>query len=102
MKIENPYQRFAVQNTEQVKQAQGEIQKSNRQALEGASNRGDRVELSQTAREMKKIESVLRTTPDVRAEKIKAIKEQIEAGTYEVDSKKIANAMLADMIKDLS
>ena len=102
MKVENPYQRFAIQNTEQVKQAQGEVQKSGKQAPEAAPSRGDRVELSQTAREMKKIESVLKTTPDVRAEKVQAIKEQIEAGTYQVDSKKVANAMLADMIKDLT
>ncbi|NPB10049.1 MAG: flagellar biosynthesis anti-sigma factor FlgM [Thermodesulfobacteria bacterium] len=101
MKVENLYQRFAVQNTEQVKQSQNETAKSGAQVQERAQNR-DRVELSSTAREMKKIESVLETTPDVRADKVKAIKEQIEAGTYKVDSKKVANAMLADLLKDLA
>ncbi len=102
MKIENLYQRFAVQNTEQVKQAQTETSRANNQAQERVQNRGDRVELSSTAREMKKVESVLNSTPDVRAEKVKALKEQIEAGTYQVDSKKVANAMLADLLKDLA
>jgi len=102
MKIENLYQRFAVQNTEQVKQAQTETSRANNQAQERVQNRGDRVELSSTAREMKKVESVLNSTPDIRAEKVKALKEQIEAGTYQVDSKKVANAMLADLLKDLA
>ncbi len=102
MKIENLYQRFAVQNTEQVKQAQNEVSRAGKQGPEQTRSRGDRVELSSTAREMKQIESVLESTPDVRADKVKAIKEQIEAGTYQVDSKKVANAMLADLLKDLA
>ncbi len=102
MKIENLYQRFAVQNTEQVKQAQNEVSRAGKQVPEQTRSRGDRVELSSTAREMKQIESVLKSTPDVRADKVKAIKEQIEAGTYQVDSKKVANAMLADLLKDLA
>ncbi|WP_022852704.1 flagellar biosynthesis anti-sigma factor FlgM [Thermodesulfatator atlanticus] len=99
MKIENLYQKFNVQ-TEQVKQAQGEIQKA---AVENKKPpvQQDRVELSQTAKDIQKVEKALKATPDVRTEKIRAIKEQIEAGTYQVDSKKIANAMLTDLIKDM-
>ncbi len=101
MKIENLYQKF-IQNPEQVKQAQGEVQKQQEASKETQVFRGDRVELSQTAKDIKKIESVLKTTPDVRADKVRAIKEQIEAGTYQVDSKKIANSMLADLLKDIA
>ncbi len=101
MKIENLYQKFNIQNSEQIKQTQSETQKT-AENQQQTSLREDRVELSQTAKDIKKIESVLKTTPDVRTEKVKAIKEQIEAGTYQVDSKKIANAMLADLLKDLA
>ncbi len=102
MKIENLYQKFNVQNSEQVKQTQTEAHKASTEVKGQSSPRRDRVELSQTAQDIKKIESVLKSTPDVRAEKVKAIKEQIEAGNYQVDSKKIANAMLADLLKDLA
>ncbi len=103
MKIENLYQKFNVQNSEQVKQTQAEAQKPSENTTQAPlGRREDKVELSQTAKDIKKIESVLKTTPDVRAEKVKAIKEQIEAGTYQADSKKIANAMLADLLKDLA
>ena len=101
MKIENLYQKF-IQSPEQVKQTQGEVQKQQEASQEKQVFRGDRVELSQTAKDIKKVESVLRTTPDIRADKVKTLKEQIEAGTYQVDSKKIANSMLADLLKDLA
>lgn len=101
MKIDNLYQKFTVQNPEHTKQAQGEAQRQQEVRQEPAP-RTDRVELSQTARDIKKIESVLKTTPDVRTEKVRALKEQIEAGTYQVEPKKIANAMVADLLKDIA
>ncbi len=101
MKIENLYQKF-LQSPEQVKQSTGEAQRPKEPVQERPPARGDRVELSQTAKDIKKIESVLKTTPEVRADKVRSIKEQIEAGTYQVDSKKIANAMLTDLIKDMA
>ncbi len=101
MKIENLYQNFNIQNSEQVKQTPSEAQKVATNAQE-APVREDRVELSQTARDIKKIESVLKTTPEVRTEKVNALKEQIETGSYQVDSQKVANAMLADLLKDLA
>ena len=101
MKIENLYQKF-LQSPEQVKQSTGETQRPKEPVQERPPARGDRVELSQTAKDIKKIESVLKTSPEVRADKVRSIKEQIEAGTYQVDSKKIANAMLTDLIKDMA
>ncbi|AEH44568.1 Anti-sigma-28 factor FlgM family protein [Thermodesulfatator indicus DSM 15286] len=102
MKIENLYQKFNVQ-TEQVKQAQTqELNQKATQANQQPAVERDRVEISQTARDIKKIESIVKTSPDVRADKVRAIKEQIESGTYQVDSKKVANAMLADLLKDIA
>ncbi|OAG27670.1 flagellar biosynthesis anti-sigma factor FlgM [Thermodesulfatator autotrophicus] len=100
MKIENLYQKFNVQ-TEQIKQAQEINQKNTPQNQQPAVER-DRVEISQTAKELKKVESIVKASPDIRADKVRAIKEQIEAGTYKVDSKKIANAMLTDLLKDIA
>ena len=36
----------------------------------------------------------LKKVEDVRTDKVQSIKEQIENGTYKVDSKKLAKAML--------
>jgi negative regulator of flagellin synthesis FlgM len=62
---------------------------------------GDRVELSARSREMQKIREILQTTPEVRAEKVSALKKMIEEGKYEVKSEDIADKMIKQGILDL-
>ncbi|WP_456432923.1 flagellar biosynthesis anti-sigma factor FlgM [Thermosulfuriphilus sp.] len=104
MKIVDLYQRLGQTNPlEQSRQAQETNQaavQKNREA-QGQPPQGDRVDISQTSKDIKKVQAVLENTPDVRVDKVRAIKEQIEAGTYQVDSKKVAQAMLTDLLKDL-
>ncbi len=54
----------------------------------------ERVEAQQKALE------IARNTPDVREDRVKALKAQIDAGTYQVDSGKIADGMLREAIKE--
>jgi negative regulator of flagellin synthesis FlgM len=62
------------------------------------------VQLSEDARkradERKKSFEIAKNTPDVREEKVAAIKAKIQAGTYEVDSGKIADGMLREAIME--
>jgi|688.fasta_scaffold48558_7 negative regulator of flagellin synthesis FlgM len=62
------------------------------------------VQLSDDARkradERKKSFEIAKNTPDVREEKVAAIKAKIQAGTYEVDSGKIADGMLREAIME--
>jgi len=37
-------------------------------------------------------------TPEVRPEKVAAIKEALDQGTYEIDSRKLANLLIAELI----
>ena len=60
----------------------------------------DRVELSANSVDVQKIKEVLDATPSVRAEKVQALKEQIEKGEYQVDSREVANKMLFSLISD--
>jgi len=62
---------------------------------------GDRVEFSAQSREMQKIRDILEATPEVRAEKVAALKKQIEEGTYEVKSDALADKMLYETIMEL-
>lgn len=57
---------------------------------------GDRISLSPEAMLRTTAHSAATQAPEVRQEKVDAIKEQIATGTYTVDSKKIASRMLAD------
>ncbi len=102
MKINNLYNKF-IKSPDEIATQNGTQKAAQHPQAQGETPvRGDRVEISQTSQDIRKIESVLKTTPDVRADKIRALKQQIENGSYQVDSKKVANAMLKDLLKDLA
>ena len=52
------------------------------------------VSLSQRAEEVLKAHEAMQSEPDVRSEKVSAIKDSIENGTYEMDYDKIAERIL--------
>ena len=65
-------------------------------AQAGRQPAGDRISLSPEAMLRTAAHSAATQAPDVRQEKVDAIKERIAAGEYSVDSKKIAEKLLAD------
>lgn len=58
----------------------------------------DVIHLSPQARLMHKAALVVAETPDVRTEKVRALKDSVSQGTYEVDAKRVAEKMIAEMI----
>lgn len=52
------------------------------------------------AAEFQKALEIAKGTPDVREDRVAALKKQIADGTYQVDSGKIADGMLREAIKD--
>lgn len=66
-----------------------------------ASSVSARVNLSEESKEALKAAEIVRETPDVRLERVQALKEKIEAGEYQVDSRKVADKMLRDLLSDL-
>lgn len=58
----------------------------------------DKVELSPRGREIQEAMQILKSVPDVREEKVALLKQQIEAGTYEVEGEKIAEKMLEESL----
>jgi len=66
-----------------------------------SSSAQDKVEFSTQSREMQKIYDVLQTTPDVRAEKVSALKKAIAEGEYHVDNEDLADKMIKESILDV-
>jgi negative regulator of flagellin synthesis FlgM len=62
----------------------------------------DKVELSSVAQDLKMAADIAKATPEVRTEKVAALKEQVESGRYEVDSKKVASKMIVDSLSRLT
>jgi negative regulator of flagellin synthesis FlgM len=69
---------------------------------EKPSSRPDKVEISVKAREkrLREIRELLEKVPDVREEKVAALKTAIEDGTYEVKGKKVAEKMIKEGIDE--
>jgi negative regulator of flagellin synthesis FlgM len=59
---------------------------------------GDRVQISQKAREMQAALAQIKQMPDVDEEKVARIKAQIQAGTYKPDSGALAEKILAESL----
>jgi negative regulator of flagellin synthesis FlgM len=54
----------------------------------------DRVELSTRKTEIAELKKAVETMPDVRSEKVAALRQQISEGTYKVEGAKVAEKML--------
>ncbi len=55
---------------------------------------GDRVELSANGSQIERLKKTMEVAPDFRADKVARLKEQIDAGTYKVEGKAVAEKML--------
>jgi len=60
----------------------------------------DKVDISRTAREVKKARAQLDNVPDIREEKVAEVKNEIDNGTYRIDGKKIAINMIRESLID--
>jgi negative regulator of flagellin synthesis FlgM len=60
----------------------------------------DKVDLSSQSKEMNKISETLEAAPDVRAEKVDALKKQVESGQYQVNSDAVAEKMIKEFLFD--
>ncbi|MFU8818919.1 MAG: flagellar biosynthesis anti-sigma factor FlgM, partial [Desulfurivibrio sp.] len=66
----------------------------------GPAQGGDRVDLSTGTQDIQRVKEVLAQTPEVRLEKIRALKGQIERGEYRVDADAVADRMLQSLLSD--
>jgi negative regulator of flagellin synthesis FlgM len=65
-------------------------------AAGGAPVSTDRVEVSDKARAMQVAMAALKHAPQIRADKVAALKAQIKAGSYQVSGEDVAERILAD------
>jgi len=66
----------------------------NKQAKTPSQDNRDSVSLSSTAQNLAKIETELKSLPDVNQSKVDAIKAKIDNGDYQVNSQNLAQKLL--------
>ncbi|MGL6173162.1 MAG: flagellar biosynthesis anti-sigma factor FlgM [Cellulosilyticaceae bacterium] len=59
------------------------------------ANQKDEVIFSPQALEIQNAHKAAKASPDVRAEKVAAIKEQIKSGTYTIDAKAVSEKIIS-------
>ncbi|NOX26550.1 MAG: flagellar biosynthesis anti-sigma factor FlgM [Deltaproteobacteria bacterium] len=65
-----------------------------------AASGTDRVEISASSLDVQKMKGIIQSTPDVRMDRVQALKEQIERGDYEVDPYRVADKMLISLLSE--
>ncbi len=87
-------EQLVTQQTDKVNGAQGQ------RPTEKSSGEVDVIHLSSQSRLMQKASEIVHQTPEVRTEKVSALQESVQDGTYEVDSLKLANRLITDIIQE--
>lgn len=83
-----------VQNVLKVYGEQNQAAKNSKTAKTPIAQGKDEFILSSGAQEFSQVFNAIKGTSDVRPEKVKEFSEKIDAGTYQVNSKSIAEKML--------
>ncbi|MCR5747715.1 MAG: flagellar biosynthesis anti-sigma factor FlgM [Lachnospiraceae bacterium] len=55
----------------------------------------DAVEISSIGKDIQTLKSAVKSSPDIREDKVASLKKQIEAGTYDVSGESFADKLLA-------
>lgn len=81
--------------------------KSSANALEGlaapstgGAESSEKVNLSHEAQALREGLQAVKDSPDVRADKVKSLRDAIRAGTYKVDNKAVAEKMIKASLED--
>lgn len=75
--------------------------KAKEQVASSSVSKKDRSEISEQAKLYQATTKDLRNLPEVREEKIAAIKKDIDSGTYKVSGKDVAKKMITYSLNDL-
>ena len=60
----------------------------------------DRVVLSAGSLDVQKVRDILEQTPEVRADKVQTLKEEIARGEYQVDPHRLADKMMGSLLSE--
>ncbi|RMG04209.1 MAG: flagellar biosynthesis anti-sigma factor FlgM [Nitrospirae bacterium] len=80
-----------------TQKTQGKDAVGDGQNAEGVKKAADQVELSGRAKEVENLKAEIAALPEIRQEKVEAIKKAIESGNYRIDPGKIAERIIDEL-----
>jgi negative regulator of flagellin synthesis FlgM len=100
MEITNKNQAVSIDAYVKQVQAQPKTEPAGEKDAQPQGLKTDTVVISDTAKRMQEAQKQIRAIPDVRADKVADLKNQIESGTYEVKADQIAGKMIKESLMD--
>lgn len=100
MKISGPTPNYIQQTYSQ----QNNQQAANDPSKTGATNednRGDSINLSERTRDLQKISQNLEVQPPEREQQLAKLKDQVQAGQYNVNAEQVAEKMIGSIMNQL-
>ena len=86
-----------------VQRLEAQQNMSSRAARPDGENRGlnaDRVELSVRGLQIRNLDQLIRSTPDIREGRVEEVRSMIQAGTYNVRGEQIAEKIISGSLVD--
>jgi negative regulator of flagellin synthesis FlgM len=77
------------------------VQSDSSQKVGGNAAPEEKVNLSAKARDIQQLRDAVNRLPDVREDKVRELKEQVDKGTYTVDGQKVAEKMVSESLLDI-
>ena len=97
MEITNKSQAISDVYVKQV-QVQPKIEPAGEKDAQPQGLKTDTVVISDAAKRIQEAQKQIQTIPDVRADKVAEIRNQIESGTYEIKADEIAGKMIKESL----
>jgi negative regulator of flagellin synthesis FlgM len=98
MEIKKAYGELGTYSSQNLQESQRVQQDQTTQSSAAAKQLGDTVALSPESKLLATTMSTASTSSDVRADKVRDLKEQVQAGTYKPDIRKAAANLLRDEV----
>ena len=90
----------ALQSIQQYQKSE-KVQNESNQKVGGSAAPEEKVNLSTKARDIQQLRDAINQLPDVREDKVRELKDQVEKGTYDVNGQKVADKMVAESLLDI-
>lgn len=83
------------------KQKVNKLQNKLNPKVDGSAHPEEEVNLSTKARDIQQLRDAVSQIPDVREDKVRELKDQVDRGAYDVNGQKIAEKMVSESLLDI-
>jgi negative regulator of flagellin synthesis FlgM len=90
----------AVQALQQYQKVD-KVQNESRPKVDGNAAPEEKVNLSNKARDIQQLRDAVSQLPDVREDKVRELKDQVDKGAYDVNGQKVAEKMVSESLLDI-